>query len=73
MTPEGISALKGTGVALFTPNAMARLADGGHVFLEQVQGKAELASIFWAGGALFYAAFGGGAHSVDRALIKREF
>jgi len=73
LTPEGIAALKGTGAALFTPDGLKRLADGGHVFLEQVQGKAEFASMFWAGGALFYAAFGGGAVSVDNALIKREF
>ncbi|OLP44123.1 DoxX family protein [Rhizobium oryziradicis] len=73
LTPEGIAALKANGAVLFTPDGLKRLADGGHVFLEQVQGKAELASIFWAGAALFYAAFGGGALSVDRALIKREF
>jgi putative oxidoreductase len=73
LTPEGIATLKASGTTLFTPNAMARLADGGHVFLEQVQSKAELASLFWAGGALFYAAFGGGTLSIDRAVIKREF
>ncbi|TWD54149.1 putative oxidoreductase [Agrobacterium vitis] len=73
LTPEGIAALKANGAVLFTPNGLMRLADGGHVFLEQVQSKAELASMFWAGAALFYAAFGGGAFSVDRALIKREF
>lgn len=73
LTAEGIAALKANGATLFTPDALKRLADGGHAFLEQVQGKAELASIFWAGGTLFYAAFGGGAFSVDRAVIKREF
>ncbi|MGV1769784.1 DoxX family protein [Agrobacterium vitis] len=72
LTQEGIDALK-SGATLFTPEAVKRLADGGTTFLEQVQTKAELASLFWTGGALFYAAFGGGALSVDRLLVKREF
>ncbi|MBB4952593.1 putative oxidoreductase [Agrobacterium vitis] len=73
LTPEGLAALKTNGAALFTPQGLKQLGDGGHKFLEQMQGKAEFASMFWAGGALLFAAFGGGAYSVDRALIKREF
>ncbi|MBB4006628.1 DoxX family protein [Allorhizobium taibaishanense] len=72
LTPDGIAALK-AGSGFFTPEAAKRLADGGTAFLEQVQSKAEIASLFWTGGALFYAAFGGGALSLDRVLIKREF
>lgn len=73
LTPEGLAALKTNGAVLFTPQGLKQLGDGGHKFLEQIQGKAEFASMFWAGGALLFAAFGGGAYSVDRALIKREF
>ncbi|WP_430513043.1 DoxX family protein [Pannonibacter phragmitetus] len=72
LTPEGIAALK-EGSSFFTPSAVTRLADGGAKFLEQVQTKAELASLFWAGGALFFAAYGGGKLSVDRLLIGKEF
>lgn len=72
LTPEGIAALK-EGSSFFTPSAMTRLADGGAKFLEQVQTKAELASLFWTGGALFFAAYGGGKLSVDRLLIGKEF
>lgn len=72
LTPDGIAALK-AGSGFFTPEAAKRLADGGTAFLDQVQTKAEIASLFWTGGALFYAAFGGGALSLDRVLVKREF
>lgn len=72
LTPEGIAALK-EGSSFFTPSALTRLADGGAKFLEQVQTKAELASLFWTGGALFFAAFGGGKFSVDRLVIGKEF
>lgn len=72
LTDQGIAALKG-GSEFFTPAGVKRLADGGALFLEQVQTKAELASLFWMGGALFFAAFGGGQWSVDRNIIKREF
>jgi putative oxidoreductase len=73
LTPEGLAALKANGATLFTADGLKQLGDGGHKFLEQIQGKAEFASLFWAGGALQFAAFGGGAFSVDRALINREF
>lgn len=72
LTDQGIAALKG-GSEFFTPAGVKRLADGGTFFLEQVQTKAELASLFWMGGAFFFAAFGGGKWSVDRTVIKREF
>lgn len=52
---------------------MARLADGGQTFLHQVQTKAELASLFWTGGAFLFAAFGGGYLSLDRLLFKKQF
>ena len=71
LTPSGIEALK-SGAGLFTPAGVYRLGDGGHKFLELVQGKAELASLFWAGGAFIFAAFGGGYLSLDRLLFKRQ-
>ncbi len=69
LTAAGIDALK-SGVDLFTPTATAPLADGGAAFLAQVQEKAELASLFWTGATLLFAAFGGGWLSVDRRLPK---
>lgn len=72
LTQAGIDALK-AGSDLFTPNAVARLADGGTRFLHQVQGKAEQNSLFWTGGAFIYAAFGGGYLSLDRLLFRRQF
>ncbi|WP_137131640.1 DoxX family protein [Rhizobium sp. FY34] len=72
LTEPGIAALK-TGSEFFTPAGVKRLSDGGVVFLETVQTKAELASLFWMGGAFFFAAFGGGYWSVDKLFIKREF
>jgi len=72
LTEAGMAAVA-SGSDLFTPEGVARLADGGTQFLEQVQTKAELASLFRAGGALLFAAFGGGYLSADRSLIKRQF
>ncbi|UJW73435.1 DoxX family protein [Rhizobium sp. SL42] len=72
LTQAGIDALKAGG-ELFTPEALARLGDGGTKFLHQVQGKAELASLFWTGGAFLFAAFGGGCVSLDRLLFKKQF
>lgn len=71
LTQAGIEALAAQ-PDLFTPNATARLADGGAKFLAQVQDKAILASLFWTGGAFLYAAFGGGAYSIDR-MLKKQF
>lgn len=73
LTDAGIEALKAANQSLFTPEAVRRLADGGIVFLEQVQSKAELASLFWTGGIGLFAAFGGGYLSVDRLLMKKQF
>lgn len=72
LTQAGIEALK-SGSELFVPETAARLADGGARFLHQVQAKAELASLFWAGGAFLFAAFGGGYLSLDRRLFRRKF
>lgn len=72
LTDAGIEALKAGG-DFFTPDGVKRLADGGTKFLEQVQTKAELASLFWTGGAGLFAAFGGGYWSVDRLVLKKEF
>ncbi|MCM5555050.1 DoxX family protein [Pleomorphomonas sp. NRK KF1] len=69
LTSAGIDALKAGG-DLFTPPAIARLADGGKAFLETVQTKAEQASLFWAGATFLFAAFGGGWLSLDQRLRK---
>lgn len=71
LTEGGIAALNTAGQTLFTPQGLARLKDGGTIFLEQVQTKAELASLFWTGGVALFAAFGGGYGSLDRLLKKR--
>lgn len=73
LTPAGIEALKSGATDFFTPAALKRLSDGGGAFLATVQTKAELASLFWTGGAGLFAAFGGGAFSVDRSLLTKEF
>jgi putative oxidoreductase len=72
LTQAGIDALK-AGSDFFTPNGVARLADGGVNFLVQVQDKAEQDSLFWTGGAFLFAAFGGGYLSLDRLLFKKQF
>ena len=72
LTDAGVAALK-SGSPFFTPDGIKRLADGGVFFLEQVQTKAELASLFWTGGVFLFAAHGGGHWSMDKLLIKREF
>lgn len=72
LTPEGVALLNSPEAAqYFTGDAMRRLADGGAGFLSQVQGKAINASLFWTGAVGLYAAFGGGAWSVD-ARLKKE-
>ncbi|VXC56780.1 putative oxidoreductase [Pseudomonas sp. 8Z] len=71
LTQAGIDALK-SGSEYFTPDGIKRLADGGSAFLAAVQLKAELASIFWAAGALLVAAFGGGYFSLDR-MFRKQF
>ncbi|KQO75648.1 DoxX family protein [Rhizobium sp. Leaf262] len=73
LTEAGMEALKAADQTLFTPQGLRRLADGGTIFLEQVQTKAELASLFWTGGAALFAAFGGGYWSMDRSLLKKQF
>ncbi|MES5099013.1 DoxX family protein [Agrobacterium sp. BA1120] len=73
LTDAGIEALKAANQTLFTPQGLKRLADGGTIFLEQVQTKAELASLFWTGGTALFAAFGGGYWSIDKCLLKKQF
>lgn len=72
LTQAGIDALKAGG-NFFTPAGARRLADGGAAFLTQVQHKAEFLSAIWTVGVLFFAAHGGGALSVDRNILKKEF
>jgi putative oxidoreductase len=73
LTEAGIQALTAADQTLFTPDGLRRLAGGGTAFLETVQTKAELASLFWTGGAALFAAFGGGYWSIDRCILKRQF
>lgn len=73
LTPEGIAFMQTPEAAqYFTADAMRRLGDGGANFLNQVQGKAIFASLFWTGAAGLFAAFGGGALSIDNRM-KKEF
>lgn len=72
LTAEGIAYLRDNAGLLTDAGAARLLKDGGAAFLEQVQKKAYLASLFWAAGAALIAAFGGGAWSIDRKL-GREF
>lgn len=72
LTEAGIELLKSPEAAqYFTANGLRRLADGGGAFLTQVQGKAIFASLYWTGAAGLFAAYGGGAWSIDRWL-RRE-
>jgi len=72
LTPDGVAFLKDHAEYLTAAGQQRLLGDGGAAFLELVQGKAEFASLFWAGCAAIIAAFGGGRLSVDH-LIGREF
>jgi putative oxidoreductase len=75
LTQEGIAYLN-ENPDLLTPAGQARLlSDGGAAFLAGptgVQLKAVFNSLFWSAGAALIAAFGGGAYSVDRLLMKKE-
>ncbi|HQU67666.1 MAG TPA: DoxX family protein [Albidovulum sp.] len=74
LTADGLGAARAAGQNLFTEDGMRQLAgDGGAVFLEQVQFKAEGLSALWTVAAFWLAAFGAGNFSVDRTLLKREF
>ncbi|MFP7571295.1 DoxX family protein [Marivita sp. S2033] len=76
LTQEGIAYLN-ENKDLLTPAGQRRLlTDGGAAFLAGptgVQLKAEWTSLFWTAGAALIAAFGGGAFSVDRLLMRKEF
>jgi putative oxidoreductase len=71
LTDAGVELLNSPEAAqYFTADGLRRLADGGRGFLTQVQEKAVFNSLFWTGAAGLYAAYGGGAWSVDRRLGK---
>lgn len=76
LTAEGIAYLN-ENKGLLTPTGQMRLlTDGGAAFLAGptgVQLKAEWNSLFWSAGAALIAAFGGGAYSIDRMLLRKEF
>ena len=73
LSPEGMAQLAQQ-ASLFTEDGLRNLAaDGGAVFLHQVQFKAEGLSAMWTVATLFLAAWGAGPLSVDRSLLKREF
>ena len=76
LTAEGIAYLN-ENKGLLTPTGQMRLlTDGGAAFLAGptgVQLKAEWNSLFWSAGAVLIAAFGGGAYSLDRMLLRKEF
>lgn len=74
LTSDGLAAAQIVGQTLFTDDGFRILAaDGGALFLHQVQFKAEGLSALWTVAALFLAAFGAGPLSVDRTLMTREF
>ena len=76
LTQEGISYLNENKDLLTPAGQMQLLADGGAAFLAGptgVQLKAEWNSLFWSAGAALIAAFGGGAYSIDRMLMRKEF
>ncbi len=69
LSAAGLDAIKAHPEYL-TPDGAKRLADGGVVLTHMLQTKAVQLSSIWAFGCLFFAAFGGGAWSVDRMLRK---
>ncbi len=74
LTPAGVQAFAASPelAANLTANGRALLAsDGGAAFLLAAQGKAVTNSLFWAGGAFLYAAFGGGYWALDGFRRKR--
>src|SRR5690606_23430517 len=76
LTAEGIAYLN-ENKDLLTPAGQTQLlADGGAAFLAGptgVQLKAEWTSLLWSAGAAIIAALGGGAYSIDRMLMRKEF
>lgn len=74
LTAEGMAAAQAVGQTFLTEDGIRNLAaDGGAMFLHQVQFKAEGFSALWTVAALYLAAFGAGSLSIDRTLMKREF
>ncbi|MGH1370098.1 MAG: DoxX family protein [Maritimibacter sp.] len=76
LTQQGIAYLTANPDLLTTAGQTQLLPDGGAAFLNGgtgVQLKANTNSLFWAAGAALIAAFGGGAFSVDRLWMRKEF
>lgn len=76
LTQEGIAYLNENKELLTGSGQRFLLADGGAEFLSGATGvqlKAEYNSLFWFAGAALISAFGGGAFSIDRMLMRREF
>lgn len=76
LTQEGIAYLAEHKDLLTASGQRQLLSDGGAAFLAGptgVQLKAEWNSLFWAAGAAIIAAFGGGAYSIDRTFMRKEF
>jgi len=71
LTAEGIEFLKANLQYLTAAGQENLLADGGTGFLSLVQMKAETNSLFWAGTAALFAAYGGGHFALDRRM-RRE-
>lgn len=72
LTPEGIDFLKANLQYLTAAGQENLMPDGGATFLSLVQMKAETNSLFWAGAAALFAAYGGAHYSLDR-LMRKEF
>ncbi|GGA59443.1 hypothetical protein GCM10011385_11460 [Nitratireductor aestuarii] len=72
ITSAGLQVLT-AGPDMLTQTGYTLLKDGGRHFAELAQGKAELLSLFWAGIAFLYAAFGGGYLSLDRMILRKRY
>lgn len=76
LTQEGIAYLNEHVDLLTQEGQRYLLSDGGAGFLmgpTGVQLKAEWNSLFWSAGMALIAAFGGGASSIDRLFMRKEF
>ncbi len=69
LTADGLALLK-SAPQNFTPQGLANLGNPG--FLAMIQDKALFDSLYWSLAAGIFAAFGGGAWSIDR-LLGKEF
>ncbi|WP_417259035.1 DoxX family protein [Celeribacter sp.] len=76
LTQEGVAYLNEHVDLLTQEGQRFLLSDGGAGFLmgpTGVQLKAEWNSLFWSAGMALIAAFGGGAYSIDRLFMRKEF